>query len=85
MTSKARMRRAFDKHLDRVEAASRLAHLRDASGNFNPVHQARYFRVSWEHARFMDRFMSWHRAHEKEKSARYYLRDAYGRDIPDDE
>jgi hypothetical protein len=84
MTSKARLRWALDRHLDRIEAAGRLVRLLDASGKSNPAHGVAYFRAQWFHTRFLDRLMSWSRAREKEKSARYYLRDAFGREIADD-
>jgi hypothetical protein len=84
MTDRARLRWALDKHLDRVAAARRLAGLVNASGMPNPAHQAAYFRVRWESQRFMDKLVIRWRAREKEKSARHYLRDAYGRSIADD-
>ena len=43
LAARARERAKFMRRLEQLEAAGRLAHLRDASGNFNPVHQAAYF------------------------------------------
>ena len=55
--ARARERAKFMRRLDELEAARRLAHLRDASGNFNPVHQAAYFRASWWNRRFVEKLV----------------------------
>ena len=57
LAARARERAKFMRRLDQLEAACRLAHLRDASGNFNPIHQAAYFRASWWNRRFVEKLV----------------------------
>jgi len=70
LAARARMTAKFMRRLDQVAAARRLAHLRDASGNFNPVHQAAYFRVRWWNARFIDKLVNWRRRRDMGEARR---------------
>jgi hypothetical protein len=63
--TRLRLRHAVERHLDRVEAARRLAALVDATGNPNPVHLAALFRARWESQRFIDKLVSQRRASER--------------------
>jgi CelD/BcsL family acetyltransferase involved in cellulose biosynthesis len=70
LAARARMTAKFMRRLDELEAAKRLAHLRDASGNFNPKHQAAYFRASWENRRFVDKLVNWRRRRDMREARR---------------
>jgi len=53
--SRARIRLAIERRLDRVTAARRLAALLDSTGAPNPVHQAALFRARYNMDRFLRR------------------------------
>jgi hypothetical protein len=65
--ARARERAKFMQRLDELAAARRLAHLRDASGNFNPVHQARYFYLSWMNRRLVEKLVARDRKREAQR------------------
>jgi hypothetical protein len=63
--TRARLRHAIEQHLDRLEAARRLAGLLNATGEPNPVHLAALFRARWQSQRFIDKLVSQRRASER--------------------